>query len=147
MTFEVIPFLSFNGRAAQAISFYEQHLDAKVLLKVTYKQMKEMDPAFSYPDGQEEYITHAVLEIGRNKIMLNEEQIDTTRPWQMGDRFSFCIQSKDESTIQTLYRRVTEHKEVTVLAPLAPNRFSPAYGIVRDPFGVVIQLAATKHDF
>lgn len=147
MNFEAIPFLSFNGRAAQAISFYEQYLDAKVLLKVTYKQLKEMDPAFSYPEGQEDFITHAVLQIGQNKIMLNEEPMDTSGPWRAGNRFSLCIQAKEVSTIQTLYRRVTGHEKVAVLVPLAPNSFSPAYGIVRDPFDVVIQFAVTKHDF
>jgi len=147
MNFEVIPFLSFNGRAAQAIAFYEQHLDAEVLLKVTYKQMKEMDPDFSYPEGQEHYITHAVLQIGQNKLMLNEEPMDASRPWQAGNRFSFCIQSKDESAIQTLFRRVAGHPEAAVLVPLEPNSFSPAYGIVRDPFGVVIQFVVTRHDF
>lgn len=147
MPFEVIPFLSFNGRAAQAISFYEQHLDAKVLLKVTYQQMKEIDATFTYPVGQDDFITHAVLEIGQNKIMLNEEPMDPSKPWQTGNRFSFCIQSRDEGEIQTLYHRMAEHKDVTVLVPLMPNSFSPAYGIIRDPFGVVIQFVVTRHDF
>jgi len=147
MNFEVIPFLSLNGQAADAIAFYEKYLHAKVLLKVTYKQMKELDPAFEYGEGQDEYITHSVLEIGQNKLMVAEEATDTSRPWQLGNSFSLCIQSKDQTTIQNLYNNVTDHEGVTVLVPLQANSFSSGYAIIRDPFGVVIQFVVTRHDF
>lgn len=147
MNFEVIPFLSLNGRAAEAIAFYEKYLGAKVLFKKNYKEMKEMDPHFHYEDGQEEYITHSVLEIGTDKLMIAEEEMDTSQPWQSGNDFSLCIQSKDRNVIHQLYESLVQHDEVTVLTPLAKNAFSPGYAIVRDPFGVVIQLCVTVHDF
>ncbi|ANB56072.1 glyoxalase-like domain protein [Anoxybacillus sp. B7M1] len=147
MNFEVIPFLSLNGQAANAIAFYEKYLQAKVLLKVTYKQMKEIDPAFEYSEGQDEYITHSVLEIGQNKMMIAEEATDPSRPWQLGNSFSLCIQSKDQATIQKLYEAVTEQQDVTVLMPLQANSFSSGYAMIRDPFGVVIQFVVTRHDF
>jgi len=147
MNFEVIPFLSLNGQAANAIAFYEKYLNAKVLLKVTYKQMRELDPTFEYSEGQDEYITHSVLQIGQNKIMIAEEATDTSRPWQLGNNFSLCIQSKDQTTIQKLYNAVIEQENVTVLAPLQENSFSSGYAIILDPFGVIIQFVVTRHDF
>ena len=147
MKFEVIPFLSLNGKAAEAIAFYERYLGAKVLFKKNYKEMKEMDPHFNYEEGQDEYITHSVLEIGANKLMIAEEAMDTSRPWQLGNSTSLCMQSKDKDVIQKLYDSVVQHEQVTVLAPFEKNAFSPGYGIVRDPFGIVIQLCVTVHDF
>lgn len=147
MSVEVIPFLSLNGRAAEAITFYEQYLGARVLFKKNYRDMKEMDPNFDYEAGQDEYITHSVLEIGKNKVMMAEEEMDTTKPWQMGNHASLCIQSKDYDKIQQLYQSLSNHEQVTVLIPFAENAFSPGYAIIRDPFGIVIQLCVTVHDF
>lgn len=147
MNFEVIPFLSLNGEAAKAIVFYEEHLGAKVLFKKSYKEMKGMNPNFHFEEGQDEYITHSVLEIGANKIMIAEEAMDSSRPWQLGNSSSLCIQSKDKNIIHNLYQSLVEHSEVTVLVPLKENAFSPGYAIIRDPFGIVIQLCVTIHDF
>ncbi|MEC0125794.1 VOC family protein [Paenibacillus pabuli] len=147
MNFEVIPFLSMNGDAAAAIAFYEKYLGANVLFKKNYKEMKEMNPGFEYPAGQDDYITHSVLQIGVNKLMIAEEEMDTGRPWQLGNSTSLCIQSKDRRTMTELYHSLVQHEQVTVLVPYEQNEFSPGYGIVRDPFGIVIQLCVTVHDF
>lgn len=147
MKFEVIPFLSLNGDAAAAIAFYQKYLGANVLFKKNYKEMKEMNPNFHYEEGQDEYITHSVLEIGANKLMIAEEEMDTSRPWQLGNSSSLCIQSKDKHVISKLYESLVQHEKVTVLEPFEENSFSPGYGIIRDPFGIVIQLCVTVHDF
>ncbi|MGM7637191.1 VOC family protein [Bacillus sp. Hm123] len=147
MKLEVIPFLSLNGDAAAAIAFYEKYLGANVLFKKNYKEMKEMSPNFHYEEGQDEYITHSVLEIGANKLMIAEEEMDTSQPWQLGNSSSLCIQSKDKHVISKLYEVLVQHEQVTVLVPFEENSFSPGYGIIRDPFGIVIQLCVTVHDF
>jgi len=147
MQAEVISFLSLNGRAAEAISFYEQKLGATALLKVSYADMAKRDETFKHEAGQEEWITHSVLQIGANKIMIAEEEMDTTRPWSAGNDFSLCLQSRDHDTIADLYERLTSDERTTVLVPLTANSFSSGYGIVRDPFGVVFQFTVTQHRF
>jgi len=144
---EYIPFLSLNGQAAEAITFYEQALNAEVLLKVSYADMAKRDESFQYEQGQEDWITHSVLQIGVNKIMIAEERMDTTRPWSAGNDFSLCIQSRDHDTIVGLYKRLTADERTIVLSPLAANSFSSGYGAVRDPFGVVFQFTVTRHSF
>jgi len=147
MNVEVIPFLSLNGKAAAAIAFYEKYLGANILLKKNYKEMKEMDPHFTYEEGQDHYITHSVLVIGANKLMVADETMDPSHPWQLGNSSSLCIQSKDKLVITNLYHSLVQHGKVTVLVPLKENSFSPGYAIIRDPFGIVIQLCVTMHDF
>lgn len=147
MNVEVIPFLSMNGEALEAIAFYEKTLGAKVLFRKSYKEMKQMSPSFTYPAGQDDYITHSVLEIGANKIMIAEEAMDAERPWELGNSTSLCIQSQDQEQMDGLYEALSRHAGVKVLVPYERNEFSPGYGIVRDPFGVVLQLCVTVHDF
>ncbi|NGZ76895.1 VOC family protein [Saccharibacillus sp. VR-M41] len=147
MLLEAVPFLSLNGRGAEAIEFYEKMLDAEVLLKVSYADMAKMDETFRFQTGQESYITHSVLQIGANKLMIAEEEMDNTRPWSAGNDFSLCIQSRDHETIVRIYERLTADERTTVIAPLAANSFSSGYGAVRDPFGVVFQFTVTRHAF
>nr|WP_026293746.1 VOC family protein [Saccharibacillus kuerlensis] len=147
MQTEVIPFLSLNGRAAEAIDFYEQVMNAEVLLKVSYEEMAKMDDTFRFEEGQARYITHSVLRIGASKLMIAEEEADSTRSWSAGNHFSLCIQSRDYEAIASLYERLAGDERTTVLVPLAANSFSSGYGAVRDPFGVVFQFTATWHEF
>lgn len=79
--------------------------------------MKEIDPNFTYKESQEHYITHSVLQIGTNKIMIAEQAVDSTRPWQLSNSSSLCIQSKDFQTIEALYHNLIQHDEVYILTP------------------------------
>lgn len=144
---EAIPFLSLNGQAAEAIEFYQRTLDAEVLLKVSYAEMQKTEPDFCYETGQENYITHSVLQIGSTKLMIAEEQMDPTRAWSAGNDFSLCLQSQSHDEIVRCYERLTDDERTTVLVPLAANSFSSGYGAVRDPFGVVFQFTVTRHAF
>ncbi|PYE42813.1 VOC family protein [Paenibacillus barcinonensis] len=102
---------------------------------------------FTYPPGQDEYITHSVLQVGVNKLMIAEEAMDVEKPWLLGNSTSMCIQSQDQGQIDHLYEALLQHAGVKVLVPYERNESSPGYGIVRDPFGVVIQLCVTVHHF
>ncbi len=50
--------------------------------------------------------------------------MDRSRPWQLGNSFSFCIQTKDEDVIKALYESLIQSGSVTVLEPLQENVFS-----------------------
>lgn len=143
---EVIPFLSLNGMAAEAIAFYEQ-LGARVLLKVTYAQLAAMDDSFQVQPGQENYITHSVLELGSGKLMIAEEPADTDQSWQHGNSFSLCLQSRQHEDMETLYNRLVADPRCTIIIPFGPNSFSSGYAAVRDPFGIVFQFTVTRHAF
>ena len=64
MNCEATPFLSMDGRAAEAIGFYERHLQAKVVFLATYEDMKKWDPSTIVREGQEHLI--ALLQLGDN---------------------------------------------------------------------------------
>ena len=52
MTVQLTTFLSMNGRAKEAISFYQEYLEAKVLFIKNYVELKEMDPTFEFIEAE-----------------------------------------------------------------------------------------------
>lgn len=144
MSIEITPFLSLNGKAKNAINFYEKYLQAKVLFIKNYQEFKEMDATFNYSEGEEEYISHSVLEIGKSTLMIADEIMSKSKKEIVGTNFSLCVQSSNQQEIENIYNALIENENVEVIVPLAPNVFGYVYGIVEDPFGVTIQLLNEK---
>ena len=144
MSIQLTPFLSLSGKAKEAIRFYEKHLGAKVLFMKDYKGLKDMDPTFEYIDSQAEYIAHSVLKIGDSILMAGDEIMSDDKNEIIGTNFSFCIQSNEIEEIKNMYNSLISDENVKIIVPLEPNIFSHVYGIIKDPFGIVIQLVAEK---
>lgn len=139
-TLEIAIFLSMNGKAKEAIEFYKEHLKAEEQLRVTYQQLAERDRSIQLTDENKDYITHSVLLIGKTKVMIAEDPMNTSEKYTVGNNTSLCIQSADLEEIKGFYNSLIRDERVNVIAPLSSNVFSKAYGIIEDPFGVQIQL-------
>ncbi len=139
-TLETAIFLSMNGKAKEAICFYKKHLKAEELLRVTYEDMAKRDSSIQLTDENKEYITHAVVTIGKTKLMLAEDTMNTSEKYTVGNNISLCIQSADLEEIEHFYNSLITDDRVNIIAPLSSNVFSKAYGIIEDPFGIQIQL-------
>ncbi|HCQ91573.1 MAG TPA: hypothetical protein DIU45_20075 [Clostridium sp.] len=139
-TLEIAIFLSMNGKAQEAINFYKKHFNAKELLLVTYKDMAKRDSIIQITDENKNYISHSVLSIGKTKVMIAEDTIDTNERYKVGNNTSLCIQSDDLNEIKNFYNSLITDNRVRIIVPLSSNVFSKAYGIIEDPFGIQIQL-------
>jgi PhnB protein len=140
MTLEIAVFLSMNGKASEAISFYKKHLNATELLLVTYSDLAKRDSSLVLTEENKDYITHSVLQIGKTKLMIAENTMNPSEIYNVGNNFSLCIQSANLEEIQSFYTNLTSDERVQIIVPLSKNIFSDAYGIVQDPYGVQIQL-------
>ncbi|NBI30192.1 VOC family protein [Chengkuizengella marina] len=140
MTLEIAVFLSMNGKANDAISFYKKHLNAKELLLVTYSDMKKSDSSIVLTEENKDYISHSVLQIGKTKLMIAEETMIPNEIYNVGNNISLCIQSANFAEVQSFYNNLISDDRVQIIFPLSKNSFSEAYGIVQDPYGVQIQL-------
>ena len=138
-TLEVAIFLSMNGKAKEAINFYKTHFNAELLLLVTYEDMAKRDSSIQLTDENKDHISHSVLSIGKTKIMLAENTMDTVEKYAVGNNTSLCIQSADLEEIHHFYNSSTADERVRVIVPLSSNVFSEAYGIIEDPYGIQIQ--------
>lgn len=139
-TLEIAIFLSMNGKAKEAIHFYKTHFNAEELLLVTYEDMAKRDSSVQLTDENKNYISHSVLLIGKTKVMIAEDTMNTSEEYTAGNNTSLCIQSADLAEIEHFYNSLITDDRVKVIVPLSNNVFSKAYGIIEDPFGIQIQL-------
>lgn len=139
-TLEVVPFLSMNGNAKEAIAFYEKHLLAKRLMYVTYKMMALRDSSIVLTPVNKDWVAHCVLKIGNSKLMIAEDGMNPEIAYAKGNHVSLCIQSSNKQQIEQFYESLIGDDNVHIVVPLSKNVFSEAYGIVEDPFGMCIQL-------
>ncbi|GAA0084400.1 VOC family protein [Clostridium sp. CTA-7] len=139
-TLEIAIFLSMNGKAQEAINFYKKHFNAEELLLVTYQDMAKRDNTIQITDENKNYISHSVLSIGKTRVMIAEDTMDTNEKYKVGNNTSLCIQSADLNEIEHFYNSLITDSRVRIIVPLSNNVFSKAYGIIEDPFGIQIQL-------
>jgi PhnB protein len=139
-TLEIAIFLSMNGKAQEAINFYKKHFNAEELLIVTYQDMAKRDNTIQITDENKSYISHSVLSIGKTRVMIAEDTMDTNEKYRVGNNTSLCIQSADLNEIEHFYNSLITDTRVRIIVPLSNNVFSKAYGIIEDPFGIQIQL-------
>lgn len=139
-TLEIAIFLSMNGKAREAIDFYQKHFNAKVLLCISNQQMAERDSTIQLTDENRDHITHSVLLIGRTKVMIAEDTMNICEEYIVGNNTSLCVLSADLVEIQHFYNSLISDDRVKIIVPLSNNIFSKAYGIIEDPFGIQIQL-------
>ncbi|MBU3145801.1 VOC family protein [Clostridium sp. CF012] len=139
-TLEIAIFLSINGKAQEAINFYKKHFNAEELLLVTYQDMGKRDNTIQITDENKNYISHSILAIGKTKIMIAENTMDSNEKYKVGNNTSLCIQSADLNEIEHFYNSLITDNRIRIIVPLSNNVFSKAYGIIEDPFGIQIQL-------
>ena len=127
----VQPYLFFNGDCETAIEFYRAQLGAKVVLMMRFSDSPEPLPPGMVPEGYENKIMHATLEIGGSTVMASDGPT--------GDKagfsgFSLSFSAKDETEADRIFAALSEGGEVGM--PMSPTFWSPKFGTVFDRFGV-----------
>ncbi|KRE83968.1 3-demethylubiquinone-9 3-methyltransferase [Paenibacillus sp. Soil766] len=135
MSVRLTPYLVLPGTAAEAITFYEKALDAQVLFKQTFGEMSA-NPEFPLADEHKGLVGHAMLQVGESQLMFSDTF--PGQPVQLGDHVTICITTKDASLSKQYFEGLKDGG--TVIMDLHEAFFSPAYGQVKDKFGVTFHL-------
>ncbi|MFE5317981.1 VOC family protein [Paenibacillus sp. NPDC056579] len=135
MTTRLIAYLVMDGNAREAIQFYVQALDAKLMFQQTFGEMPE-NPDFPLPAESKERIAHAMLKVGESDLMLSDTF--PGHPHQSGNQVTICISTKDKESAAKMFDALSQGGNVGM--PLQETHFSPAYGSVTDKFGVGFQV-------
>src|SRR5690625_4380989 len=88
MTVHVTPYLMMDGNAKEAIQFYEQVLDAKVLTTISYG----VTPDITSRD-LEGLVSYSKLIIGVSELIVSYSH--STLPVVQGNQVTICISSQD----------------------------------------------------
>ncbi|MFC0531323.1 VOC family protein [Phytohabitans kaempferiae] len=136
MTVSTVTHLNFRGDARAALEFY-QSVSGGELAVVTYKDMGDVpDPAEA-----DQVVWGQVRAADGFHVMAYD--VPSARPWSRGDDpFFVSLRGDSAAEITALWERLADG--ATVIAPLAPARWAPLYGMLKDRFGItwVVDVAA-----
>jgi len=124
------PYLFFQGRADEAIAFYEKALGAKRLMLMRFKDNPDA-PAPPPPELADK-VMHARLEIGGEVVLLSDGH-GAEGPQFQG--FALTLTVADEAAADKAFAGLSEGGEI--VQPLQKTFFSPRFGMTRAPLGVL----------
>lgn len=124
----VQPYLFFDGRCDEAISFYRNALGAEVQMLMRYKDCPEPGMV----DGNGDKVMHAALRIGETVVLASDGRCTGQLKFQ---GFGMALTAANEAEADRLFNALADGGEVQM--PLAKTFFSPRFGMVADRFGVL----------
>ncbi|MCL2453230.1 MAG: VOC family protein [Alphaproteobacteria bacterium] len=125
------PYLSFSGRAEEAIAFYKEVFGAELQMLLRFKDCPVPIPEGQIAKGWESKVMHASLKIGDSIVMAS----DGGSPDNAGFKgFSLSYTAKDMAEADRVFAALA--KGGTERMPLGKTFFSPRFGMVEDCFGV-----------
>lgn len=126
----VQPYLFFQGTCEEALRFYTSAIGAQVDCVMKYKDSPEPCTDQELPPGYEEKVMHASFRIGDSLIMASDGCGDA--PAFGGFSLSLSVQTEEEA--RQRFDALSAEGEVTL--PLGRTFWSPAFGMLKDRFGV-----------
>jgi PhnB protein len=130
------PYLVLNGNGQEAVTFYENALDAQVLGVQTFGEMSE-NPEFPMPGDAKDRILNAHLKVGNTDLMLSDTF--PGHPYQIGEQVTVAITINDVKKSEEVFGKLQDGGHV--MMPLQETFWSPSYGQVTDKFGVTWQVS------
>jgi PhnB protein len=127
---QVQAYLSFEGRAQEALDFYKKALGAKEGMIMRFKDAPPEAQANMTP-GSGDKIMHMSFKIGDTELM-GSDGYCTGKPNFQG--MSLTYNAKDAADAEKIFKALGDGGEVKM--PLNKTFFSPAFGMLADKFGV-----------
>ncbi|PKL67141.1 MAG: VOC family protein [Methanobacteriales archaeon HGW-Methanobacteriales-1] len=139
---QIRPYLSFHGECQEAIELYTKAFNIEKSEIMRFRDMPESpDNSMPISDEQKDWILQATLPFGDNFIRLSDSPLEINE--DLTDRIAVVV----ESTVEVVKQAFDVlQEEGMVLMPLQQTFFSPSYGILRDKFGVMWNLAAMEEE-
>jgi PhnB protein len=127
----VQPYLSFDGKCAEAVEFYRRALGAEVVMMMRFGESPEPPPPGMVPPGAEDKVMHAALRIGETMLLASDGRCSGAPEFR---GFSLSLTVADETEADRLFAALADGGQVQMA--LSKTFFSPRFGMVADRFGV-----------
>ena len=121
-------YLSFEGRAEEAIEFYKGAVGAKVDMMMRFKEAPEQ--SMVTPESRDK-VMHAAVKIGDTQILLSDGQC-TGKASFSGIALALSADSPAEA--DKLFDALSKGGKVTM--PMTETFFANRFGMCSDKFGV-----------
>ena len=138
---QVQTYLYFDGRCEEALAFYRQALGAETIALMRFSESPEpaeqCGEGMALPPGSEDKIMHCSFRIGATEIMASDGFCGGQAVFQ---GFALALILPDKAAVNQAFDRLADGGETTM--PPEETFFSPAFGMVKDRFGVQWSLVA-----
>jgi PhnB protein len=128
---QIQTYLFFEGRCEEALDFYKAKLDAEIEMIMRFRENPDDPERTMFPPGAEDKIMHASLRIGETTVLASDGRC-TGSPNFGGMSLTLMVPSEAEAA--RVFKALSEGGQIRM--PLRKTFFSPAFGILADPFGV-----------
>ena len=125
---QINPYLFFEGRCDEALTFYKKALGAEVTELLRYKDSP--DPSMSTAATAEK-VMHASVRIGGNTVWASDGRCQGAPSFH---GFALTLVPPNEAEADRLFAALADGG--TVQMPMTKTFFSPRFGMVADRFGV-----------
>jgi PhnB protein len=122
----IIPYLNFNGNAAEALDFYSKALNGQV----DYKQTFGESPMES-PEGQKDKIMHASFKAGDLHFLVSDGM--EGQPVTSGSNLSLSLNFNDADEMNKTFAALSEGGKVTM--ELQDTFWGARFGMLEDKYG------------
>jgi PhnB protein len=126
---KIIPYLNFNGDAAQAAKFYESALGAKI---ETLSRFGDM-PGSEAPADQKDRVMHAVLRLGDGGVIMMSDVMHGM-PHVPGTNAYVCLDFEDPEDMTQKFDALAVGGKVQF--PLADTFWGAKFGTLVDAHGI-----------
>ena len=130
---QVQAYLTFDGRAEEAIGFYSKAIGAKVEAMLRFKESPEPTPPGMLPPGSENKIMHSALRIGDTQVFVSDGMCRGVEHSKF-DGFSLSLEAANEAEADRLFAALGDGGQVQM--PMGKTFFAKRFGVVSDRFGV-----------
>lgn len=128
---QIETYLFFEGRCEEALAFYKQALGAETGMVLRYRDNPEPPAQSTIPPGHEDKIMHATFRVGDTVLMASDGRCSGAAQF---DGFSLTVAVNSDDEARKSFDALRDGGEA--IMPLTRTFFSPAFGMVRDRFGV-----------
>ena len=124
----VQPYLSFEGRAQEAIDFYKSALGAKVDMVMHFK---DAPPEMQTSPESKDKVMHSAFHIGDTQIMATDGQCSGKATFS---GITLTLNAASTAEAEKLFNALAQGG--TVNMPMSETFFAHRFGMVADKFGV-----------
>jgi len=124
----VQPYLFFDGRAQEAIDFYQKAIGAKVDMLMRFGEAP--DQSQIKPESKNK-VMHGQFKIGDTTVLISDGRNQGNPKF---DGFALTIQCKDDAETEKYFTALSDGGQVEM--PLNKTFFAKSFGMLKDKFGV-----------
>jgi PhnB protein len=125
----IVPYLMFNGNAAEALAFYEKALNGKVVFQQSYGDSPMGDKT---PADHKNKVMHATFQSGELSLMASDAM--PGQPVTAGSNTSLSLNFTTVADIDKTFAALSDGATVTM--PLQDTFWGARFGMLTDKFGI-----------